>query len=728
MFRMKVWLTASLITAGVVGGVVFNWPGSEPLINRESPIENQVDSNQLRQKEGLPLSSQLAESTESSNQEESLLVDLDIDHIQKGDQYLVVGNFDGAHREYAKATNEYRVESPATLLLRLAMALEQMGDTKNAVLFYQKAVRRSVDGSMTRLLALTGVARAWQNEGQLGLAYELLAELFLRYSSNENLHDEVQLQVAYQLGNVIQLKFLAELPMQRNAMDSLEFNWVGPSIDAMIEILIEYGDTIIQPTMPNSRVAEFVVLQRPSADVNLIAVDSIASLTPIEEILSQYSRQANLNFELSRAAKDIIEGRSSRLAVSGLPLALVLDQLLSPLTLVWIQSGETISVFQESEAGVDAQAYRYQLADRALRIIELSFPREIRRDSSLLHRGNLSLLNGDLTAAATRYLELQKLLPNNELAAKLSFNAAIVDINANLPDAAIKKLYFAVDQSLDQLLRAKSYAWIGRLELRHGRPDRAVYALSRGLSLAQNAHIRQDVLMNLAKAYLLENDPFSANRVLFVHADFVIDPAEKKKAAVFSAYARYLGTIPSEGLRNEGERMVVALASIRTEDANTFTDRLLIGRAFFEVGFTGRSNEFLEIALDAVPHEHWRRRVAFELATNQYRSGELVAATTHFETLLQGPPDATRLLAQLRLADIALSQKKPERCLEICQQIWLLDITEEQKVETLSLMGRSYQRLGRHQVAAICFSGMVPHEFRDRSAGTPNANTQDIVN
>ncbi len=727
--RIAVWLAVTLLTAGVVGGVMFSRLGSEDTPERDSPIENEANNNLMQLNEGRPLSAQLLESTDQESKEDPILVDLDVDHIERGDQRLLVGNFDGARREYVKATNDFLADLPADLLLRLAITAEQMGDTKKSEVLYKEAIRSATDGSMIRILALAGLARTWQSTGQLAQAHELLSELFLRYSSKEELKDEVKFQIAYQLGSVTQLRYFASRQQPESTMDSLEYHWIGPSIDAMIEILQQHGDPKLSSAPANATVAQFDLLQRPSADVNLIAVDSTASLMPIEDILNRYSSQAMISFEPSRLAAQIIEGRMSRLSVSGLPLALVLDHLLSPLGLVWIQDGDTVNIYQEAEASADKVSYLAQVADRVLRNIELSLPRDARRDSSLLHRGNLSLQNDDIETATVRYSELEKLFPNGELAAKLSFNTALVDVGNENPASAIKRLFFTVDQSLNQSLQAKSYGWIGRLELRHGRSDRAIYALSRGLSLARDPQVRQDITMNLAKAYLLESDPFSSNRVLFNNVDAVIDPSERKKAAVFAAYARFLGMVPGEGLRNEGERMVIALAAIAPSDAEEFTDRLIIGRAFFEVGFGSRSTEFLQLALESAPHLHWRRRVAFELATNQYRSGELADAAKNYETLLDGEPDATSILAQIKLAEIALSQKQLERCLAYCQQIWQQNITEEQKANTLSIMGRAYQRLGRHEIAAVCFSGILPQEadFESKENASP-ASLQTTVN
>ncbi len=721
MFNTKILLSAALVTAGIVGGIVFGLSlqnGDRP---RETPNDWEEANNDLQRQEGEPFSELEDRLSPDSERWETLLeenpevVELGVNHIELGDQLLLVGNVNSAYHQYIKATNDFSADLPPSLLLRLAIATEQMGEDENANRYYQNVVRLSPETSLFRLLGLTGVARTWQNEGLFSDAHEVLGELMLIYLSNEQLHEEIRFQIVCQLSSLIEVKCLASLP-QQSSLDTLEFNWPEPSIDAMVEILQKFGDVVVQNDTANFDAILVETLQRPSEDINQIAVDAKAPLTSIEKILDQLAERSRVSIELSARSRNKIANRSLRLNVAGLSVASVLDLSLYPLGLVWNQNGDQIQVSMESEPGVDHQAFLFGLADRTLRTIELALPEDVRRNSSLLHRGNLRLLYGDMDVAESHYDKLEKLGPNNELAAKLRFNMAMIDIrNGNL-DAAVKRLWFTVDQSLSHRLQARSYAWIGRLELQIGFADRAVYALSRGVALAEDAQVKQDLLLNLAQAHLLENDPFSANRALFTHADDIVDAQKKKKAALFAAYARYLGMVPGEGLSNEGERMVIALAALSPEDTDEFIERLLIGRAFSEVGFQNRASDFLSLALESAPNEKWRRRVAFELATNHFRGGELSEASKHYRLLLVGEPDDSSRMAQMKLAEIALKLREYDSCISICRDVWKQEIGDAQKMETLSLMGKAFQQKGRYRTAAACFSGVFPDESGNLSA------------
>ena len=390
-------------------------------------------------------------------------------------------------------------------------------------------------------------------------------------------------------------------------------------------------------------------------------------------------------------------------------LSTVVDSLVVPLGLAWRQDGEIVQLQHASEIPEALSEFRLQHADRSLRRIELSMTRNLRRDSTLLHRGNIRLISRDLVSASKRYQELQKLTPNGDLAAKLSYNMAMLDLAESRADDAISKLYYSVDQSLDHKIQAASYARIGELELDKGNLDGAIYAAARGIALVSDEQVRQDLVLTLARSYLLKSDPFSANKVLFDNADSIIDPSANRKAAVLGAYARYLGAPAVEGLQNQAERLIIALTSITPEDTANFIDALIIGRAFFEVGFTSRSTKLMKQAQSKATREFWSRKIAYEVGTHHYRSGDFFEAEEVFEQLAGGD-DEIGTKAKLKWAEISLAADAPDRSLELCKQLWTRQLDHSEKVATLSLMGKSYQQLGRHRAAAVCFSGMVPHE------------------
>ena len=100
--------------------------------------------------------------------------------------------------------------------------------------------------------------------------------------------------------------------------------------------------------------------------------------------------------------------------------------------------------------------------------------------------------------------------------------------------------------------------------------------------------------------------------------------------------------------------MIIALAAIEPEDLTDFVDELLVGRTFFEVGFTTRSTELMQLALNHASPGEWQRRIAFELAMHRLRSGDTELAVGILTEVAGDLKDAVGIRAQLKLAEIML--------------------------------------------------------------------------
>ena len=713
MLRTEVWIATALIACGVIGGLIFYGSGSASNENRENPVEEPaVDSTPFSP--GNPDPNAWIDLLE--NQTESMpTVDLNVDQMKEGDNFLAVGNYPAALRAYGSMVAKLKGATPPWMMYRLGVASELEGDVDHAEDYYRQLVTSSDQNAATRLLGLVGLTRIWQINDRADEAIQLLSELYLRYGTNEEIPEELREQVFFQYANSLSRKFLKE-QVDAGEIESfivdLGFQWGAPDADA--SLLLE-NQTISQwSPMPQDRQVQITILQQPSPEINLIALDATTSLVLVSDFLEATANRTNLTIGLSKRAHDAIIGRSTKINVLGQPLSLVLDSILFPFGLVWFQEGTHVSVAHISELEPrEVKEAQFQQLDRVFRQIELSFPNGRRRTTSLMHRANLGVMIDQKDDAVYRYQELLEEEPTGEIAAQLSFNLGMVMLDTGRFNEAIDRLFFVVDQSLNQKVQSASYAWIGKLEIEKGNAERAIYAASRGLSLALDPDSREAILMTLAKAYLLESDPFSANRVLFDYSKSLQDVDSERLAAVLGAYSRYLGTTPTEGLRNEGERLVIALANLRTEDLTDFVDELLVGRAYFEVGFTQRATEMFERATEHATQEFWKRRIAYELAVNHFRMGEYEESATTLVELSKTFRDQIGILAQIKLAEIRLKQKKAAECLLLCQQLWAHSLSKPQMAKTLTMMGKSYQQLGRPHAAAVCFSGMLPRNDED---------------
>ncbi|MEM7454252.1 MAG: hypothetical protein AAF456_07840 [Planctomycetota bacterium] len=715
VLRAEIWIATTVISVLIIGGMSFYWPRTDESAQSQTPqrVPATERENVEAPEESSPQRPQPAMPVEIQNQNGVN----PISPVEKGDDFLLVGNFVEAIKHYQKALDYAEPgSSPARLLVKLGFCSEQAGFLEQSSSYYHRAIQESQSEQVDRLFAISGLSRVWQGQGRLDEALDLLSELFLRSGTNDAIPEEFRQQVVYQLASTIQRIYLMENDYAYGDPLRLEFNWCEP----LIEEMLNYGtvpapstdteeDTLNPETRePLTGQLAVRVLQRPGDDANLIAVDLVSEGQPAKSVLEEIGNKTELDIELTGAAGAEIAGRSFAIDARGMSVALVLDNCLASLNLIWQQDGKTVLISHRSEFPDKAEQLMLNYADRVLRWVELTFGRQPRRESSLMHRGNLSLISGDYESARLRYNELLETRPNGELSAKLSFNIAKLEIANQRPAFAVDRFMHSVDQTLDFGIQSAGYTWIGRLELASGNTRNAIYAASRAMAVTDSRQVIQENTMTLARAYLLDNDPYSANRALFDNVDALSDDRTRRIAGIFGSYARFITTASSPDHGYERERLLLSLSAVASDEIEGFVDEMLIGRAFFEVGLTQQSGELFERALSRSDSDTWRERIAFELGMQRYRSGNEDEAAGIFSEIAAVSQDRQGVLAKMMLARIFLQRKEAEACLQICRDLWAGPLEDQDKGITLEIMGKAYQLLDQHHSAAVCFSGMVP--------------------
>ena len=67
----------------------------------------------------------------------------------------------------------------------------------------------------------------------------------------------------------------------------------------------------------------------------------------------------------------------------------------------------------------------------------------------------------------------------------------------------------------------------------------------------------------------------------------------------------------------------------------------------------------------------------------------------------------------MKLARISLEAEKYDDCISMCRNIWKQEISNDQKMETLSMMGQAFQQKGKFRIAVDCFAGVFPDVSED---------------
>ncbi len=661
----------------------------------------------------------------------------------EGDIYLVAGNFTTVALRFQKCQ---KISGRITSDIAIRLGLCAEFDDRPAVA--AQHYRRALDKPATtnhRLLALSGISRTWIERGNRREALHILSDLFIESLGKTKMPEEIQAQINYQLGVAIQDLALKDYHYDLNRADGVSFLNTPPELAPILELLnsnaavgekfqnqtskgssstfqASTGDknssvpthqlpaSVFSSTTLTDDHPRITVLQRPNDSIDLMIVDVDSGLQPLSVITKNLTAACELELFASDQARTAIIGRSKSIHVTEASASQLLDHLLIPLQLFWYQDDRGIHLLSLDEPDSDplVKEFWQSAMERAFRRFNVAFPGDYRQMSALLSRGNLKFIRGDLDRAANQYQELSNLNPKDEMLARLFFNIGKVEMQLGRNENSIRHFYHAVDQSYDTQFQSTGYWLVGQLSLEVGILDDAIKASGRALSLAHTDQQKRQAALTMSRAYLLSNQPFSANQVLFTHHRAFQGTELEPTAAVLGCYARFVGVTDEISRDIESHRLLAAVAMAPDNQYENFLDIYIAARAYQELGFQERAIEKLTLAADSTTIATWRRRFLFELGVQLTYAGNLEKATPIFEFLMEGDEDQWLENSLLQLAQIYVTRQRNRDCIMICEQLWGRSLSDAAKKTTLDAMGRAYRNLGEHHSAALCFAGMIP--------------------
>jgi hypothetical protein len=714
MFRVETWICTTLFAVGIIGGMTYLSLSGYSLAGKaidpvNSPVAaalesqtSEVDSDAVAPKKQIYERMLFDEDLSKQN------AGLQNDSLKLADRYLIAGNYALALENYHRFEKSIG-SAGSSILLRQALCNEMQQLFGVAEDKYYRALTGAAN-ECHRLLGFAGLARCLTKSGKQIEALDLLAELNLKRDQYSGVHDEARSQLAYQFAKVLESFAVGE----RNDLtrpDSVAFEDSPPKPEVFLNAIDQPG----QPT-PELRAAsqqKFEILQRPSSSMLVISASISVPLESIGVLLGQIAAHAEQKIIISQQAAAAIENRARCIELRASPLSSVLDQLLIPFDLVWYQIDSELHVIARGELdpALPPNQFWFDSAHRAYRRFELEFDDDQRRQAALLSRANLSFLQNRLDEANNTYQELSQTQPTGGILAKLFFNRAKLNLLFNRPEEANRFLYFAVDQTMNPDVQASGYCLLGANCLSQGDLETSIKVSRRGLATAINAKQKRFASLNLARAYLLKQDPYSANKTLFDNREFYEDSSVRTIASILGAYARYVGVTDDNSIRIARHRLFGAVAMIPETDYQSFADAYIAGLAFEQLGFREQAVGKLLLALAQKDVGQWRRQILFELAILQSRLGRMTEAATSLQSVIQADDDRWNRLALEQMAKIYLSSNQPEPCIEICKKLWELKLDEPRKRTVLQLLGDAYDMKGEHYSAALCFAGMLPDQF-----------------
>ncbi|MFN3191411.1 MAG: hypothetical protein ACE361_12890 [Aureliella sp.] len=739
MSRVELLSTAVLLAIGTIGSVLFNWPvQSDGGVGQSQQVDSSAssvipgdsgqgaggiggdtgssssDAQEGAASPGLPIRRGVESGTAREpvslmlrEEQEDLPSPAYIDFaaLRRGDRLLTAGNYIGAHQLYLKLDEETVSDIDSTVRLRIGLSAEFAGLDEQAEKVYLGVIQSDGSSEIQRAWALLGLARLWQGAGQLEDAIELLSELSLIYGTSEY-PIELRIPVLQRLSDCLQQAFIKEHGAE--VIDRLQYSWSIYNVEPVLEGQLQIDAAPLED-VGEGRVLK--VVQKPLDDFELVLIDARLPFSPLLQTLDELQDLIDQKFSYSNRARATLAGRSIQADAAALPLPVLLDQVVTPLGLVWREENGLVEFLQANEVSrIEAQKYQLRRVQRILRQIQLETDDQGIRAAAVMHEANNAVLLGLREDARNKYFAAREVGPKHELSAKLYLNTGYFHAEEQRLDLALDQFYRALDQSLAPQIQAEAYSEIGRLELELGRADKAIQASARGLRHAVDARLAGQALVTLCRSYLLEGDPYSANRVIYDNADRIQKPSHKRLATVYSSYARFQATKPVSGLQAQDQRLLLALGGLKPGDVKHFLDHLIIGRAYYDISQRSTATEHLNIAAAMVHGDYWKDRIRFELAEVEYLAGNYKTALQILEESERQTQDVLfvgletlRANAKKRLGDL-------DGCIGVCRGLLAMEIDEQGKRDALKLLGEAYESAGDLRSASLCFAGLLPKE------------------
>ncbi|HWG43732.1 MAG TPA: tetratricopeptide repeat protein [Gemmataceae bacterium] len=617
---------------------------------------------------------------------------------------------------------------------RLSLCLEGMGHWDEALTSYRKLASHTASSRMSAI-ALLGQARIWLRMRRPTEGKALLCDL-LRRSALPDLRNQPFLADArYLLALAIPLEILPieqPGPFNDNPVSPLTADW---SLDRALDwdtlpSRDRQGASSSTPSHDRQGVEEFplpdgrgsakgetsvppeiVAVQPGTASLVRISVNQM----PLASLLDRLAEQAHLRIDWTARARQQIEGRSVVVALEQTSLTDALRVLAEPLGLVWtIQSGKLAFSSEEEASPAALKLLRLDNARRALREAVLLYQRHPLTPAAYLELGDLEALAGRIDEALAWYGRLIREWPRTPLVIEAQFNLGLLHTRRSDRAAARQAFYRVVDRAPAHELAPLAYWRIGRIYLDEGDPQQALSPLRRALRSGPGSPTHAAAAITLAAAHLLTDNPRAANTVLLEHRELVSQEHYRNAAAFLDTLARFRAITDRRMRQRESSELLTALLTVRDDPIVGPSGLVLMGQAYQELGM---HEEMVRVYEKALPK--LRGPLASELllalADAWYERGESAltadkreAALSLYRKVIAGGPSNGARRARLRLAQIALTEKKPQDCLKSCREL-LQEKTGVDVPAVLRLMAGAYEQAGERDKAIRCLSGELPN-------------------
>lgn len=739
MFRVELWIVSTLFCCGVIAGLVLSWPDSTPApAPATESTEHGDPEHHGDHAEHAGDTGHAEVKTNSEKLLRALAFDLGMDEelsleetesrlLRSADQYLLLGNYNGALKLIRSILQSEQSHPDPVVLCRLALAEELRGNYPLAEKAYLQAIKRPTSRPI-EVLNLTGLARVWLMNAKPSEAIELLSDIVLQSSRFETGSEFLDGEVLSLLATAQRQIALSGRDVKPFSIDGVEFAPPAIDLEQTVEVLqanstprpmlastesgksedTHEGDEHGEPAAAEAAATGLRVLSRQSDQAEAITLAAQLEVTPLMTLLEQLGAATGLKFEFDEAAPGMLKGRSKSLHFEKLNFGTVLDAMLGSIRLGWQQEGSTIRI--SALAGAEEAAAGLAAANRTWQQFLQNVPRDRRTAFARFEQGNLRLLEKRYDEAAAEYQTALQAGARDDMAAKIHLNQARLNAGLGRLDEAIALLYRAIDTASNKHIAALAYFLISQFQLQQGELEESLAATSRAISLSQEEPLTTQAVLQQTRIYLLQNKPFAANQSIFQQRQLFNSEPEKAVAGFLGSLSRFLGSELPEAKRNESYRLVTFMEELQSSPSLSTIDRYLIGRAWQNLGFDDKALGHLETALAGCTETYWRERLLFELAIQHQRHRDYEEAIRCYQHLARAGNLETATTAKIQILEAQIELRQFPEAIVTGRELLAAKLAPEQQKSVLTSLGLAYRQIGEPYAAALCFAGMLPQE------------------
>ena len=629
--------------------------------------------------------------------------------ISRADSFLSEGSPAVAAQLYRRVTQLQQAVTPA-LAYRMAVCFELLGETEDSFRHYRTLAEGG--DSLLALAAQLGQARLRIATGQLRLGRQILSRLASIAALPEMRASGIGEDVEYLLALMQGVASSPSTPAAMLAVDTVRWPDVAFSPDHLLGLV-----TRQQPAQPNQQQAEDksqpaagVTVQSQTDHVSSSTLSVYFDQTSASDLLDEIATSMGWQWSAGEEVRQVLHARTARIHLQDVTVEALLTLLLEPLHLTWEYNQRMLTIRRVEVAPDTATSTPddYGRMERSLRSVLAFYPNHVLAPHAYLALGNLAVVQNQFDRAASAYREVAQRFPSHSIGQLAFFNLAKLMLRQQRTTEAMDAFYRVIDERTGQTLEPATYLFLGRLHLEAGNLREAVRELSRALSLATSAETASAASLTLASAYLLMDNPHSANMALMERRDMLQDEGNRELAALLAAVARLRADSSETEIYRRGRDVTSAIAHVAPADFFGDFGYLLLGDVYAELGLVEPVERLYQDAIDRNVTDPIRHQIMLRLALHLRDQGSSSKSNELLEAVVASKSARWAASAQLELAKLALHQGLLEECLTHCQRAIDDPALKPLRVEFLRLMGQVYERRDDYYNAAVCFAGLAP--------------------